>query len=175
LPNGVDVRLPEGEVVEASVFEANPVQLGIVLKLPLRILPVKGAVPANRHSREDDVEGVVEPDVVYLGAGVQAEHAVPPDGQGVNEILIKHIDDQQTVPPVALTSVDEHELLEEPELADGIVGCSCRLLPFKPCYADSNIGRIYHINIISPISNSQRRLPFIVLFNHQYNLSFLLG
>lgn len=66
LEDGKNVPCPEELGVEAGIAETYLIEARITQQLLLRILPIVGAKPADRHSCEKDVVRIVEVNVVDL-------------------------------------------------------------------------------------------------------------
>ena len=71
--------------------------------------------------------------------------------------------------------MEEKQVLEEPELADGVIRRARSLLALKTRDANTYMRSCNHVHIISAIADSQGRLFWLPLPHHQYDLSLLLG
>jgi len=55
LPGCIEEPSPKHEITEALVFETYPVKIWFLEELCLRILPIKCAKPADRHTCEQHI------------------------------------------------------------------------------------------------------------------------
>ena len=74
-------------------------------ELLLGVLPIIGTEPADGHTREEDIIGVVEVNIIDLGTRVKTQHSVPPDWQHIYDVFIKHIQYEVCVSSVGLSTV----------------------------------------------------------------------
>ena len=80
------------EAIEATVLQPNSIKQRISEQTQFRILPIEGAVPADRYARKHHIIQVVQPDIVNLGPRIQTQHAKPPDWEHVDDIFVEHVD-----------------------------------------------------------------------------------
>lgn len=91
--------------IEALIIKTDAIEIWVTEQPGLGILPIECSIEADRHSSEEDVEALVKVDIVNAGARKLAIPSEVPNGQHVNHILVKHVQDQIAVSSVSLSAV----------------------------------------------------------------------
>lgn len=73
---------------------------------------------------------------------------------------------------VVVQSMVNYESFQYFKLSYDVVGCSCCLASFNSSNSHTDISSVYHVHIVSSVSNSQSYSPFLYHFSY---LFFVLG
>lgn len=128
LANSLQDPFVESHFVEASVQNANVVELGISEELLLGHLPVEDTEPDDGDGCEHDVVALVHPSLVEGLARESGPETVPILREDHQDVLVEDVTDQIGIPSVSFSAVHEHQRLQVFELPDGKVTGSCSLL-----------------------------------------------
>jgi len=142
----------------------------------LCVLPVAGAVPADRHAREQYIVDIIHVIIIEISTWKSWEKSIPKYREYIKHILVEHIENYIAIPSVSFSTMREHKILQESELPNRIISSSSGLHSLQATYADTNVSCIYHVDIVCTISYGQCcdfSWVFFVSYNADY-LCFLL-
>ena len=85
------------------------------------VLIVKNRKVDDWHASEEDVVELIHERIVEDDAGENRVEPIPKKGEDEDNVLVEHVADQVGVPSVALTPMEEKQILQKLELTNGIV------------------------------------------------------
>jgi len=75
------------------------------------------------------------------------------DGKDPDDVLVEEVADGLCHSPVRPAAMDEDEALQEPELADGVVGRHGRLATLDARNADTDVGLLDHGHVVGAVTD----------------------
>ena len=137
------------------------------------MLKVHCGKPNDWKGCENWVKGVVKKHMINEGTREIGPDSEVENGRRFQDILVENVSSCIRVSPVRFTSMNKHQVLQELELANGIVWSFNSLLSLQSTDAYSNMCCINHIHIISTISNCQSSKLWVSILYHHNNFSLL--
>jgi len=139
------------------------------------VFPVEHRKPNDRCTCEENVVALVKNIVINCSAAKFAVKTEHPDRDYIEYIFVEHVRNQVSVAAISFSTVTKEKIFQHFELADGIIGCSCRLLSLKTTDSNTNMRSSNHTYVICAVPDCKGRFVWQPKFDHRYNVGFLLG
>ena len=131
LPRGIKIPSKNTHLIKTQIFQSQFIKTWIAQKFSFRMLEIKDTIPAHRHSSKEHIIKHIHAIIIKRRACKSIPKSKIKDRQHKQSILIKHIKNAVAVPAVGLTAMHKHQVFQEFELPDGVVGGTCGLLTFQ--------------------------------------------
>ncbi|GIX61567.1 RING-box protein 1 [Babesia caballi] len=139
------------------------VEDGVARQQRVRQLAVQDDVEHQREGREAQVDDLLAPRVEDAHSAEARVEVVDDVDEAEAEVAEDAKVEQKGVFAQRLAAVDEEQLAQEPELADGEVRRPARLAPLAAVDAHPHVGRQDHVNVVGSVSDGERRAVLVEL------------
>jgi hypothetical protein len=147
--------------------------MGFLERGLLAVLLVEDGVDDDGEGGEGDVVELVDPGVVDGGAGEVVVEAKPQLRHHQQQVFVEVEQDQLRVLAVALAAVVQHQLPQDLELGDGVVGAEGCLCPFHALDPHAHVGSVDHVDVVGAVPDGESGA--LVLAHQPDHVLLLLG